>query len=361
MIFFIPSTWIWNEARNDMFDYIPVVTDRMVLAIMKNSIRRSPLDLYFRPLAKNVWITMGAISVVIAFFLLSLFYLRKHVPDLNTTWNKTKRIIVFIAWACFLLIEVHFEGTLIMFLTTEIEIPFHSIKEVMQDYPKWRLLMRTGFEVHYYHHVEAGDKDYIKFWDRVQSEPKENTYVGIDDVLNHYQNDPVVIHDLEGAIDAHSKYEDGSTMEHLTIFNKGRTEWYGIIVTENSPLGPMLAHGSKDMRERGVFNYLQKKWLKSCRNCRPIMDHTSANMVLDLKQVSFLFLILGNAMIISLIILLLESRKSYQKNELIVVPSVLNNGVVDREKCKKGDQETQANQEYDQNIKKNIFDYVWNM
>ena len=102
-----------------------------------------------------------------------------------------------------------------------------------------------------------------------------------------HQNDPVVIHDLQGAIDAYSKYEDGSTMEHLTIFNKGRTEWYGIIVTENSPLGPMLEHGSKDMHERGVFSYLQRKWLKACSTCRPIVDHTSANMVLDFVMNSF--------------------------------------------------------------------------
>ena len=107
---------------------------------MKNSIRRSAFDLYFRPLAKNVWITMGTISVTIIVFLLTLFYLRKYFPGLNTTWNKTNRIIVFIAWACFLLIEVHFEGTLIMFLTTEIEIPFHSIRQVMGEYPEWRLL-----------------------------------------------------------------------------------------------------------------------------------------------------------------------------------------------------------------------------
>ena len=344
-----------------MFDYIPVVTDRMVLAIMKNSIRRSPLDLYFRPFAKSVWVTMGTISVTIIIFLLTLFYIRKHFPEQNTTWSKTNRIIVFIAWACFLLIEIHFEGTLIMFLSTEIQIPFHSIRDVMQDYPEWRLLMRSGFEVYYIDHVDTGDKDYTNFWDRVKTRPKENTFVGIEDVLNHHQNDHVVIHDLQGAIDAHSKYEDGSTMEHLTIFNKGRTEWYGIIVTENSPLGPMLEHGSKHMHERGVFSYLQRKWLKACDTCRPVVDHTSANMVLDLKQVSFLFFVLGNAMIISLIILLLESSKKLQNSQLSVVPSVSDNGAEGQMKLKKNCQKTRESKECNQNIKKNIFHYVWDI
>ena len=65
-----------------MFDYIPVVTDRMVLAIMKNSIRRSPLDLYFRPFAKSVWVMIGTILVTIIIFMLTIFYLRKHFPEL---------------------------------------------------------------------------------------------------------------------------------------------------------------------------------------------------------------------------------------------------------------------------------------
>ena len=164
---------------------------------------------------------------------------------------------------------MHFEGTLTMFLTTDIKIPFNSIKDVMHGYPNWRLLMRSGLEVYYIDYVDIGDQDYIKFWERVKSSPEENTFTGIKDLLEHRQNEPVVIHELLGSIDAHTKYKDGSTMDHLTIFHKGRVEWYGMIVTENSPLGPMLQHGSKDMQERGLFNYLQQKWLKGPQNCRP--------------------------------------------------------------------------------------------
>ena len=361
MNIFISSAWVWNDARNDMFDYIPVVTDRMVLAIMKNSIRRTALDLCFRPFTKNVWITIGSITVFIIIFLLTLVYLRKIFPNQNATWNETYRALLFVAWSCFLLIEIHFEGTLTMFLTTEIDIPFHSVKDVMRDYPDWRLLMRSGFEVYYIDYVDAGDEDYIIYWDRVKREPEENSFIGIDDVINNRQDERVVIHDLQGAIDAHTKYEDGNTMEHLTIFNKGRSEWYGMIVTENSPLGPMLQHGSKDMHERGVFNYLQRKWLKRCDTCRPLEDHSSAKTVLNLNQVSFLFFILGNAMVISLIILLFENCQHSKSNELNTTStSILSEDEEQDSKYKAVDENAMKKNNRGQNIKEHIFHYVWN-
>ena len=47
----------------------------------------------------------------------------------------------------------------------------------------------------------------------------------------------------------------------LEVFNKGRTEYYALIVTENSPLGPILRHGMKVLYERGVVAHLSSKWL----------------------------------------------------------------------------------------------------
>ena len=150
-------------------------------------------------------------------------------------------------------------------------------------------------------------------------------------------------------------------MEHLTIFNKGRTEWYGMIVTENSPLGPMLQHGSKDMHERGVFNYLQRKWLKRCDTCRPLEDHSSAKTVLNLNQVSFLFFILGNAMVISLIILLFENCQHSKSNELITTStSILSEDEEQDSKYKAVDENAMKKNNRGQNIKEHIFHYVWN-
>ena len=38
-----------------MFDYVPIVTDRMVVGIMKKAMERGSLDLYLRPFTKSAW------------------------------------------------------------------------------------------------------------------------------------------------------------------------------------------------------------------------------------------------------------------------------------------------------------------
>ena len=148
-----------------MFDYIPIVSDRMVLAIMKNAIQTDGLDLYFRPFTKYAWIMVGITIIV---FVVILQCLNHHIKfsDLPNTdiLSKTNRVVIFIAWSCYVLIEVYYEGALTMFFTTESGIPFQSIKDVMKAYPEWRLLMRNGFEAYYIDYVDSGNVDYIKFW-----------------------------------------------------------------------------------------------------------------------------------------------------------------------------------------------------
>ena len=81
-----------------------------------------------------------------------------------------------------MLIEIYYEGALTMFLTTEKGVSFKSIKDVMKAYPEWKLMMRSGFEVYYMHHVESGDEDYLTFWDRVETKPKESVFHGVNQV-----------------------------------------------------------------------------------------------------------------------------------------------------------------------------------
>ena len=300
-----------------MFDYIPIVSDRMVLAIMKKGIQTNGLDLYFRPFTKYAWIMVGITIIIFVVILYCLNHLMKFAILPNTDiLSKTNRVVIFIAWSCYVLIEVYYEGALTMFFTTESGVPFQSIKNVMNAYPEWRLLMRKGFEAYYIDYVDAGNVDYIKFWDRVQQNPEENTFSSVGSAIATHSKDRVVIHDLQGAIDTYAKYGRSDTMDHLSIFAKGRTEWYGLIVTENSPLGPMLKHGAKQMHERGMFDYLKAKWLGGEKRCRTLSDISSSNMVLTFQHVSFIFLVFGTSVALSIVLFLVEIGKRYLLQEV---------------------------------------------
>ena len=127
------SAWVWNAARNDMFDYIPIVTDKMVLAIMKQGVQRGSWDIFLRPFQEYSWIMVTSTTVTLLLGVQILSYLY-DCPGKNAgTFKKVHRFAVFITWVFFLIIEIHYEGALTMFFTTEVEVPFHSIKDVMKE------------------------------------------------------------------------------------------------------------------------------------------------------------------------------------------------------------------------------------
>ena len=286
-----------------MFDYVNVITDKMVLAIMKKAIKRDALDVLIRPFQKSSWVVAVIIFVTLAICGHGMPLLYRQNGNHFRNIQKFRKTTIFLTWSLFMLIEIYYEGALTMFLTTEKGVSFKSIKDVMKGYPEWKLMMRSGFEVYYMHHVESGDKDYVGFWDRVKNKPKESVFHGVNQVLEDHRNDPVVIHEVQSAINVYKKNGKFDIEDTLQVFQKGHNEYFGMIVTENSPLGPILQYGAKVMTERGTLDYLKTKWLGE----DDIVHRSPAdNVVLDMSHLSLVFAGLTLAFGLSIILFLVE-------------------------------------------------------
>ena len=148
-----------------------------------------------------------------------------------------------------------------------------------------------------------GDSEYIKFWDRVKRKPAETVFRSIEEVMQRHVDQPVIIHDYQGTIDMYSRHND--ILDILEIFYQGQTEYYGLIVTENSPLGPMLRHGTKLLFERGVLDNLKAMWIGG-RMRRLSSSGLSSSMVLGVNHVVMALGFLGGCMLICLLIILGE-------------------------------------------------------
>ena len=165
-----------------------------------------------------------------------------------------------------------------MFFTTESEIPFKSLKDVIRAYPDWKLMMKSGTDIYFRPYV-SNDTDYKNFWNRVEKNPTESVYKSIAGVIHQHEKDSVVIHVSEADVDVYSKNERNDKLE---VFHKGSSEYFNLIVPNNSPLGPILQHGTKVMFERGVFDYLKatnpiiSKATESSRNVK-ILSKTKVN------------------------------------------------------------------------------------
>ena len=304
------SSYVWNTARDEMFDYINVITDKMVLAIMKKAIKRDALDVLIRPFQKSSWIVAMIIFVTLAICGQGMPLLYKQNGSHFRNIQKFRKTTIFLTWSLFMLIEIYYEGALTMFLTTEKGVSFKSIKDVMKAYPEWKLMMRSGFEVYYMHHVESGDEDYLTFWDRVEMKPKESVFHGVNQVLEDHRNDQVVIHEVQSAINVYKKNGKYDTEDTLQVFQKGHNEYFGMIVTENSPLGPILQYGAKVMTERGTLDYLKTKWLGE----DDIVYRSPAdNVILDMSHLSLVFagltLAFGLSVTLFLVELILRHRR----------------------------------------------------
>ena len=90
-----------------------------------------------------------------------------------------------------------------------------------------------------------------------------------------------------------------------TIFSKGEKRIETMIVTDNSPLGPILTHGCNKLLERGVIDILDEKWIGKRVNSESNAGGAAAD-VLSIGQVMMMFVFIGTGIILSLMVLIGE-------------------------------------------------------
>ena len=124
------------------------------------------------------------------------------------------------------------------------------MRDAMQAYPDWKLQLQLGMQVFFIYQVEEGDPDYVKFWDRVENMPDETTFTKWDEGIRRMREDFGVILFEEGRLKGYMK-NNPDAQQGLAVFDKRGKEFYNMIVTNNSPLGPVLKYGAQLVLEKG--------------------------------------------------------------------------------------------------------------
>ena len=88
----------------------------------------------------------------------------------------------------------------------------------------------------------------------------------------------------------------------MRFFARQRPIWGGLILNDNSPLTEPLNLAMMKMRERGVMDQLQNKWIGRKLKSRSQVD----TMVLGAGQVIMLILVMGSAVTTALFIFCAE-------------------------------------------------------
>ena len=153
-------------------------------------------------------------------------------------------------WYFMMLMEIYYSGALTMFFSTEMSVPFENMRQVMQAYPDWKLQMAHEMRVFFVYKVEEGDPDYVKFWDRVENLPGETVFAEMDEGIRRMRENFGVILFEEGRLKNYVRHHP-EAQTGIHVFDKKAKEFYNIIVTNNSPLGPVLKHGAGLVLEKG--------------------------------------------------------------------------------------------------------------
>ena len=300
--YYFYSTWRWTPSRDDMFDYAHILDDRKVLVAL-GDIKQQAVGIFTQPFNKYAWgFTLFMIILFISISI-ALPILQKRYKRHNETFERASRLVVFLMWFCYTLVEIYYEGALTMFFSTESQNPFENIREVMRAYPDWKLLMQEGTDIYFMPYVESGDEDYKKFWKRVEETPEEAVYSGFEKTVIERFHDPVVLHVSQSAINVFKKNSQNEEADELEVFGEGSYDYFGLMTTKNSPLGVILQYASTIMSERGTFSYLKTKWLSNVeQSCGQSVS--SDKTVVTMSHVSYAF-IFYSILVLSCVMLLL--------------------------------------------------------
>ena len=300
------SSWIMNEGRLDMFDFVPIIRDRMVLIAKP---QRDPIDpgLFIRPFQRDAWYMIGITGTIIIGCLV--------IPTLlapKFTRTTSFKMVTSIGWLLFMLIEIYYSGALTMFFSTEVSLPFETTREVMKAYDDWKLMMQAGNEVFFVNKALEGDPEYAEFWDRRNNLPDETVFSSVSNGVDLMLNNLIVIHVGESVIRGFIKNNPKKGIG-IKLFDRGATEAHNIILVNNSPLGPALRLAARNAIETGVLDPISNTWIgKEVGNERTGFMRTK--FVLGGGHVVLIFVILCSIILSTIIVLFCEIFISGSKN-----------------------------------------------
>lgn len=258
------SFYTISSARADLCDYIRMGpgVDYLLAFVPQHPTYDS--SLFSRPFRNEIWFVIGILFLVFIFVL----FLTSQPKKCQNNDLLSYRMTVSIAWFSSFLVTVYYEGALTMFFATEISSPFRNLEESVFAYPEWKLMIRKSEAGLWYAYATQGEKEkYIQeYWGRIQSSPGETIYDSLPHGLSLIENDRVA--------------------------------------TKNSPLTPILRHGSQILQENGILAALDAKWVG--KNVESDNSRTTEVFVLETNQLMLSFVILSGAMIVSLVALIFE-------------------------------------------------------
>ena len=246
------SPWTWLLSRHESFDFVPFIKDGYILAFIPKKSNDDFGLVTRRVFVGGAWTSLLCISGAILFVIVLT-----NIYCITEAMNGIK-ILTFIWWLFFTLVYSYFCGVLTMFFATPAPILFETMRDVLQAYPDWKVVLLEGAEAGVIERAKGGDPDYISIWQQYKDISTETIFYSIENGLDLIENGQNVMlvdqNQLFGHIKSHSSNQS------IHVINVRDLGLGCILFQKNSPLLPMFNQGVRYLRETGLERQLFYKW-----------------------------------------------------------------------------------------------------
>ena len=160
-----PTSWNPNYERSLWLDFTQSFLLRKFSLIFNLRQKNLYWFVFFAPFTNGSWI--GVLTAVI------LLFLSRATINRFQSSPKSKKIVEFTGWFCFLFMHAIYGGMLTTQLSSPAEIPFESLEEGILLYPKWSLCLLKGSEDMIKKYADRGKPGFAEFWSILQSKNDE--------------------------------------------------------------------------------------------------------------------------------------------------------------------------------------------
>ena len=286
------SPWLRTESRDKLFDMVPFIHNRLIMAWRP---QQSKIDfgLFTRAFLGDTWaplLCFESIMLIIFFF--------AHIYGLDNMMDGMK-MLNFIWWLFFVLVHSYYCGVMTMLFAVPPSAPFETMSDVLQAYPKWKLIFMDGGQHLLQSFAQQGDEDYMTLWERYEDNPTETTYSSIENGLQLIEEGQNVMRIMQNNLLGHLKSNPSKQKYHIVQI--GKIEFSHLLLHKNSPLLPIFNLGASHIRESGLERELYHKWFGDFEQ-HSGYSPTEGN-ILTLGHMVTVFLMMLVAFVIALLVL----------------------------------------------------------
>ena len=302
------SVWHHMDWRHEMLDYAFMGTGRKFVIAYLPSSTSYDIWLFIKPFRHDTWlcIAVGSLLMIPTMFYGYRYERKFHQQNGKKDKLAGIKLLFIIGWLFFIVtLNGFYDGALTMFFADETPADFDSELELLKAYPEWIYnIKKSSFPVGYGSSDRNEEEKYKKFHELKTKDPDKFYFKNAKEGIKRMKSGKVGVRLEDNSLRQYLKEHPKEPRPNIIMIDQKQPNADNIILTKNSPLALLFKTGSIELWETGLMKILEVKWFgKELEKKTPNPLHT---VVLNLGQTSMMFLIMGVAIIGSLILLGME-------------------------------------------------------